>query len=160
MWTFPEVNVVWKPEDIIALVCQDGYMSPNDWRPITACAVCLAESAGYPLAVSKANWLPGTKSHLSVDVGLWQLNNYWQITVDPFPTVPKIAWADAFDPFKSWEHVWKLINVGRTGWNYNWSAWSSYNSGAYDKHVTTALNAMRLYRAKVGLPVAPFGVTA
>lgn len=151
-YTFPPGNVVWKPVDIIALLCQPGLMSPDDWRPVYACAIALAESGGDPLIVSRANWNPGAPTHLSVDVGIWQLNSYYQTVVDPFPDVPKILFSDALDPFKSMTQTWKLINKGRTGWNYNWSAWSTFNTGSYDKRVAEALAGMKAYRLNQALP--------
>jgi hypothetical protein len=156
-YTFPAGNVVWKPVDIIALLCQSGYMSPDDWRPVTGCAVVLAESGGDPLASSRANWNPGNVTHLSIDLGIFQLNSYWHTVVDPFPDVPKIPVADCFDPQKALAQTWKVINKGKTGWNYNWTAWSAYDNGSYDKHVSTALAGMKEYRINQKLGPGVFG---
>lgn len=163
-YVFPAGDVVHKPQDIIAIVCnanavvgQPG-MSPDDWRPVTACAIQLAESGGDPLAVSpRALWQPGKPTHLSLDLGPWQLNSYYNTVTGPYPDVPPISMADCFDPVKAWIQTWKIINKGRTGWNYNWSAWTTYNTGAYDKHVSTALAGMRAYRVAMGLPPGVFG---
>ena len=142
-------QAVWTPRDITALLCTK--MSPDDWRPITGTAIVLAESAGNPLAVGKLVWNPGNPTHLSIDLGLFQLNSHWQTVVDPFPSIPKITWADTFDPFKAWDHTWKLINVEKKGWNYDWSKWTVFNSGAYDKFVSPAYRAHNEYRAMLGL---------
>lgn len=156
-WTFPAGNVVWKAEDIVALMCQPNFMSPEDWRPVTGCAVVLAESGGDPLATGRAVWNPGNVTHLSVDLGMFQLNSYWHTVVAPFPDVPAIPVADCFDPQKAWAQTWKVINKGRTGWNYQWSAWTAYDNGSYDKHVSAALTGMKKYRSMSGLPPGVFG---
>jgi hypothetical protein len=157
-YTFPAGNVVWKPIDIIALICQPGFMSPEDWRPVTACAIALAESGGDPLATGRAVWNPGNVTHLSVDLGIWQLNSYYHTTVDPFPDVPKITVADCFDAQKATTQVWKVINKNKTGWNYNWTAWTTYNNGSYDKQIAAALAGMKAYRVNQALPPGVFGV--
>lgn len=149
--------MIWSARDIIGLICQPGFMSPDDWRPVTGCAVVLAESGGNPLETGPANWSPGLPTHLSIDLGGFQLNSYYHTVVDPFPDIPKITMADAFDMQKAWAQTWKVINKGRTGWNYNWTAWTSYNTGAYDKHVSTALAGMKAYRVNQGLPAGVFG---
>lgn len=136
------------PQEIIALLATK--MSTDDWRIVTACAVVLAESGGDPLARGAVVWAPESPAHLSIDLGLFQLNSYWQVEVDPYPSIPKIAWADCFDPVVAFEHVWKLINHTKTGWNYDWSSWTAYRTGAYDRHVSTAYKALNEYRAQEG----------
>jgi Lysozyme like domain len=155
-YAFPAGNVIWKPMDIIALLCQPGFMSPDDWRPVTGCAVVMAESGGDPLATGPANWSPGNVAHLSIDLGIFQLNSYWHTVVDPFPDVPKITMADCFDPQKAMAQTWKVINKAKTGWNYNWTAWTAYQSGSYDKHVSASLAGMRAYRIAQSLPPGVF----
>lgn len=140
-------KAIFTPPQIIELLCTK--MSPDDWRPVTACAVVLAESAGDPLAVGKLVWNPGAATHLSLDLGLFQLNSYYQTVVDPFPSIPKTTWANCFDPVTAFEHVWQLINVERKGWNYDWSKWTTYVSGAYDRYVSTAYKAINEYRDTV-----------
>lgn len=156
-YTFPAGNVIWKPVDIIALLCQPQYMSPDDWRPITGCAVCLAESGGNPLETGIANWNPGHPTHLSIDLGGWQLNSYYHTVVDPFPDVPKITVQECFDMQASMAQVWKVINKARPSWNYNWTSWTTFNTGAYDKHLSAALAGMKAYRSVMGLSVGVFG---
>jgi hypothetical protein len=157
-YTFPAGNVTWKPVDVIALMCQPGFMSPEDWRPITGCAVVSAESGGNPLALGKVIWSPGNVIHLSIDsLGMFQLESYWHTVTGPFPDVPPITVADCFDPFKAWTQTWKVINKNRVGWNYNWTDWSTYVDGTYDKHVAASLAGMKAYRVAVGLPPGVFG---
>jgi hypothetical protein len=135
---------MWTATDIAALVCT--RISSGDWRAITAVAVVLAESRGNPLALGKFIIRPGHPSHLSLDVGMFQLNTYYQMSVDPYPSVPRITWADAVDPFKAWEHVWKLINVWRTGWSYNWTGWTAFKTDYYRQFITEAYLGMAAYR--------------
>jgi hypothetical protein len=140
-------KTIWTPVQIIELLCTK--MSPNDWRPVTACAVVLAESAGDPLAVGKLVYKPGSPAHLSLDLGIFQLNSYYQTVVNPYPTIEPIGWADCFNPVAAYEHVWKLITIERKGWNYDWSKWTTYITGAYDNYVSTAYKAMNEYRDTV-----------
>lgn len=124
-------------------------MPISDWRIVTATAIVLAESGGNPLIVSKPNWSPGKPTHLSIDMGLYQLNSFYQVLNNPYPSIPKIPWQDVFDPFKAFEHVWKLITM-KGGWAYDWSAWSAYTNGSYQKHVSAAYQGLTKYRAAAG----------
>lgn len=160
-WTFPAGNVVWKAEDIIALECQPGFMSPDDWRPVTFCAVTLGESGGNPLNTS-VNWSPAVTgappvTHLSIDLGMFQLNSYWHTVVGPYPDVPPISIAQCLDPFTAWVQTWKVLNKQRTGWHYNMTPWHAFITGAYDKHISAALAGMKRYRSVSGLPPGVFG---
>lgn len=160
-YTFPAFDgdrpTPWKPVDIIALLCQPGKMSPDDWRPITFAAVTMAESGGDPLAVGKVIWAPGKETHLSVDMGMFQLNSYYTLVTGHYPgTIGPIRQAEVFDPFTAWDYVWKLLNRGRTGWQYNMTPWTAYNNGSYDRHVTACYQGMLEYRTVMGLPKAPF----
>lgn len=160
-YTFPDQTVrplPWTARDITALVCQPTHMSPDDWRAVTFVAVVLAESGGDPLARGSVVWSPLSPAHLSIDLGMFQLNSYWQHTaVDPFPSIMRITVAQCFDPFASWVQSWKLLNIARKGWGYNMSHWTVFDSGDYLKYVTPALNGMREYRAAMGLGVGVFG---
>jgi hypothetical protein len=156
LYPFPLGNTLWKPADVIALLCQPGYMSPDDWRPITGCAVVLAESGGDPLARGKTIWKPGTKEHLSIDLGMFQLNTANNVEADPYPDIRRITIGDCFDPFQAWAHTWRLINKQRPGWQYNWRAWNAYTSGAHTKFEPAALDGMKTYRTVMGLPAGVF----
>lgn len=156
-YTFPAGNVIWKPVDIIALMCQPGYMSPEDWRPVTGCAIVLAESGGDPLALGKVVWAPGTPIHLTIDsLGMFQLILYYHTVTGPYPDIPPIPVADCFDPFKAWEQTWKTINKERRGWSYNWSDWSAYTKETYKPYVPLATAGMKAYRFRQGLPLGVF----
>lgn len=158
-YTFPAGNVKHTPADIIAVLCQPGYMSPDDFRPITGCAVVLAESGGDPLATGRAVWNPGAPTHKSIDLGLFQLNSYYHTVTGPFPpTVGPITVADCFDVQLSWAQTWKVITRGRPadGWDYNWSAWTAFRTGAYDQWLDEAVAGMRAYRTAMALPTGRF----
>lgn len=145
-YTFPVGNVIWNPRDICALLCTK--MDPLDNRPAIGCAVVLAESGGDPLATGRAIWNPGAPTHLSIDLGLFQLNSYYATVTGHFPDVPPITIAQAFDPLAAWDYAWKLINKNRPDtWHYNWSSWAVWKSGAYDKHLANALAGLTAYRA-------------
>ena len=146
----PETRI-WIPEQVIALLCQPGFMSPDDWRPITGAAVVFSESGGMPLRCSDANWSPLTNYHLTLDLGMFQLNEYSNVDNEPYPGLGKISRKECFDPFLSWNHVWKIINRTKTGWQYDWKLWTGYTSGAYDKHIRACLEGMRSYRTVMGL---------
>lgn len=145
-YAFPAGNVVWKPVDIVALLCTK--MSMGDNRPAIGCAVILAESAGDPLATGRAVWNPTSPTHLSIDLGLFQLNSYYTTVTGHFPDIPPITIAATFDPFQSYEYAWKLINKNRPDtWHYNWSSWTAFKSGAYDKFLPTSIAGLEQYRA-------------
>lgn len=164
-YVFPAGNAIWSAEAIIAKMCRPGYMSPDDWRPITGCAIALAEAGGNPLALGRVVWKPGSVIHLSIDsLGMWQLESYWHTVTGPFPPdIGPITVAQCFDPFEAFEQVWKVINRGRTGWSYRWDDWSTAKSPdgikppAYDKYLSSALAGMKSYRAVMGLGAGVFG---
>jgi len=158
-YSFPASDVAtWTPENVIALLCQPGYMSPDDWRPITGAAVVFAESGAKPRRCSDANWNPANQSyHLTIDLGMFQLNEYANVDNEPYPGIGTISRKDCFDPFEAWEHVWKIINRVDIGWQYNWELWTGYTSGAYDKFIKTCFDGMRSYRSVMGLPPGVFG---
>lgn len=158
-YVFPERNLVWSARDVIALCCRPGFMSSDDWRPITFTAVLRGESGFNPLAISKVIWTPDKAHHRSVDLGIAQLNSHWNIDNDPYPDIPRVAVSDAFDPYLAFDHAWKLMNKQRTGWKYNMSAWHVYTSGVYNTYVLEALIGMREYRAVMSLSPGIFGAT-
>lgn len=144
-YPFPEGNVGWQPKDIIALLCTK--MSPDDWRPITGAAVLWCESWGSPRAIGKVIWKPGQPDHLSIDLGLFQLNSYWW----PGRPRPEVC----FDPFKAYELVWPVLTRNKT-WSYDWTPWICYTGGYYKSHLNFARQGMIQYREIMGLPKGPF----
>jgi hypothetical protein len=144
-YVFPGGNLVWKPIDIVALLCTK--MASTDNRPAVGCAVILAESAGDPLATGRAIWNPGAPTHLSIDLGLFQLNSYYTTVTGHYPDVPPITLAATFDPIQSWDYAWKLLNKTRPDtWHYNWNAWTAFKSGTYDKFLPGSIAALEQYR--------------
>ena len=123
-------------------------MSPGDWRPITMCAVILAESAGDTLITGQTIWNPGKPVHLSQDGGLFQLNSYWNCEVESFPKVKPMINADRYDPFKAMERAWILLteNGTKLGWSYNMGWWTAYNNGSYQDYISEAYKGLMNYR--------------
>ena len=157
-WTFPAGNVIWKPEDITALVCQPGCMTPDDWRAVTVVAVLLGESSGNPLARGPVIWAPGSKIHLSIAFGLCQLLSYWHVERGPYPDVGKMTIAQCFTPQPAWARMWLVMNRDRPDhWKYNLTPWSAYTKGSYKECAPAALAGMKIYRSKMGLGPGPFG---
>jgi len=145
-YAFPAGNVVWNPRDVCALLCTK--MPMTDHRVVTGCAVVLAESGGDPLATGRAVWSPGAPTHLSVDLGLFQLNSYYATVTGHFPDTPPISVAQCFDPIAAWEYAWKLINKNRPdSWHFNWSSWTVFKAGAYDAWLDEAMAGLAAYKA-------------
>ena len=144
---------LWTAEDIIALLCKPEYMSPDDWRPVTMCAVVLAESRGDTLITGQTIWAPDKVTHLSQDGGLFQLNSFWNSEAEAFPNVPPMPHSDRYDPFKSMERAWILLtdNGTKKKWSYNMSWWTAYRNGSYKEHVSDAYYGMMVYRAGMDL---------
>lgn len=142
-YPFPPGNAIWQPVDIVALLCQPGYMSPDDWRPVTGCAVVLAESGGNPMSTPGIIWKPGHDDHLSLDIGMFRLNTWWNRD--------DIGISGSLDPLNAMNAVWNIINEGRIWWAYNWGDWHGFTSGAYVKHLPAARDGLDRYRATLGL---------
>lgn len=111
------------------------------------CCVVLGESGGNPFAVGKPVWSPNSVAHLSVDLGMFQLNSHWQGATPPM----------AFNPFTAYEKAWQMLNTNRDGWVYNYTPWIAYTNDTYKRHISAATQGMRNYRVAVGLPVGMFG---
>lgn len=153
MYPFPDMSTderpgPWTPLDIIALVCQPGYMSPKDWRPATVGATFYYESAGGdPLAIGKLIWKPGHPLHLSQDEGLFQLNSYYTKVTGHYPSLPPITTAQVFDPLQAWPYVWEIMNKDRPdAWHYNLRPWHGFTSGRYDQWLDLFNSALVQYR--------------
>jgi hypothetical protein len=94
----------------IATLARNAGFSGNDVA--IAVAVCLAESGGNPLATH-------INSNGSTDYGLWQINSVHQFPV-----------SQLLDP---------AGNANAAYWvqrDSGWKAWSTYNSGAYQKYMS------------------------
>lgn len=145
-YTFPAGNAIWTDVDVIALLCTK--MSSADNRPATVLATVIGESGCNPLALGKVIWNPGKPTHLSFDIGLFQLNSYYHTVTGPYPDVPPITFAAALDPMLAFEQAWKVMNKNRPdAYHYNLQPWTVYNTGAYDKYLQRALTALAAYRA-------------
>lgn len=87
------------------------------WRIVVLGSVIWAESAGNAYAVNINDKDPNSPAYLSMDLGLCQINTYWQ-GIEP---------SVALDPVKAVQ--WMVDKTGG-GW-VNLGLWSTYNSGAY-----------------------------
>ncbi len=109
---------------IRAVAVASGFVG-NDLN--IAVAVCQAESGGDASIVH-----PNNDNHSSLDCGLWQINNYWHKT-------DVLAINPGFWSLKAWKdpatnaRAAKMIKDAS-----GWSAWSTYTSGAYKSHMTSA----------------------
>lgn len=152
----PERPANWTPEQIIALACRPGYMSPDDWRPITWAAVVMGESSGDQLVRGRTIWAPGNPIHLSHAIGMFQLLRRWHVEDEAYPGWEPMTEAECLEPFAAFERAWMLLNVNRTGWAYNMSHWSAFEKGTYDQHITACYRGMLSYREVMGLGRGPF----
>lgn len=103
----------------------------------TAVAVSGAETGGTynPTLDSAPNHTSGPDNG-SVDRGLWQFNSYWHAEVSD---------SDAHDPDASARAAYRISRGGSS-----WTAWSTYNSGAYKAYLPAARAAV----AALGAPDA------
>ena len=97
----------------------------DTWHVVNATAVAWAESAGWTMAV-RINQRPGTESHLSMDLGLWQLNEHWNRRRDPsfsplMAFTPEVAAGVAYSLaqecariYGTWRADWRWWTVWRT----------------------------------------------
>lgn len=92
---------------------------------VTAIAIALAESGGNPQAINH-----NRDKNQTTDRGLWQINNYWH---------KEVSDAVAYDPTQAAAAVYAISRQGS-----NWSAWSSFKSGAYLLYVSRAKAAVAL----------------
>jgi hypothetical protein len=90
-------------------------------------AVALAESGGNTTARNVVN-NPGSVAHQSIDRGLWQINSYWHREVSNF---------DADEPYKATGHAFRISGLG-----LDFSPWSVFTSGSYQRHLVTAAGAV------------------
>ena len=97
-----------------------GFSQSDD---VTAVAVSEAESSGWTNAVNVNG-----DSHCSRDRGLWQINDYWH---------PEVTDAEAFDPTSAAQAAYRISGQGT-----DWTAWSTYNGGAYQQFLNEAEQAV------------------
>lgn len=90
----------------------------------TAAAVGMAESSGEPWQVSTNQGPPYSR-----DLGLWQINDYYNKK-----DLPK-NWPDPLANAKAAHYIW------RTNPNGHWRDWTTYNRGMHRKYLARA-NAM------------------
>lgn len=130
------------PEDLAELVRLDGRLWPY-WSSITAVAVALAESGGNAFAMPVV-LAAGKPADRSVDVGLWQLNTYWQRRT--FDSISELL-----DPSNNCRLAIDLcLFDGDPAWRPNWSYWTAYKAGAHNAYMGRARTAVNVVRAENG----------
>lgn len=105
---------VWTTGQIYALAASTGFADP-----ITATAIAMAESGGNPDAVGDTSITPPYGS-----VGLWQIN----VAAHPQYTADSLH-----DPSTNAQAALAISSGGT-----NFSPWSTFNSGAYQKYMAAA----------------------
>ena len=133
-----------RPEELAQLVADDGRLWPY-WSSITAVAIALAESAGNALAMPAVIHDPASPAYLSVDVGLWQMNSYWQ--QHRYTRISELL-----DPATNCRLAVDLALTGRhnTPWRPDWSYWTAYKAGQAWEHIPRSRDAVNHVRAERG----------
>ena len=107
-------------DDLVTLASGSGFATQNSndaSEAQIAAAIALAESSGNPSAVGDLKITPGGS------VGLWQIN------LKAHPDLSTLALTDPQTNANAAYSVFK---------EQGWTAWSTYNSGAYLNHMPAA----------------------
>lgn len=122
----------------IAELAQDAWFV--SWQVATMGAICAAES-GRDAYESNTVHAPDKPWHRSQDIGLWQINTWFN---------PTHAVADLFDPaynartaFAIWTDAGGLRTNPVTGRPFGYERWNVYKTGAYKPHLAAAIEAAR-----------------
>jgi Lysozyme like domain len=100
---------------------------------LTVCVAIAWAESGLDTAATGINRNPDTHEVLSRDRGLWQINDYWH---------PDVSDACAYDAVCNAQAMARISSRGT-----NWTPWSTFNSGAYQSHMTAAQLAVNYYFA-------------
>lgn len=114
--------------------------TPADWRAIVDVAVILAESGGNPDAINRVDYDESKPSYRSMDLGLLQFNTFWNPDMTPW---------EMFDPETAWNRAYDVITA-HGGWGHDWTLWNAYKSGAYQKYLGRAREAVNEALAQFG----------
>ena len=114
-------------EEVALLIRNDGRIW-DYWSSIDCLAICWAESGGDAFA-SPVVIKPGQPAHLSMDVGLMQMNTYWQ---------RYMSLSEMLTPQTNISSAITLALNGSKLWKPNWSYWNAYNAGAHLKYIKDA----------------------
>jgi len=98
--------------EIAEVAMSAGFTWPTTL--VTAIAVALAESSGYPRLTNTAGNYPPSR-----DRGLWQINDYYH---------PEVSDAAAYNPIRCAAAAFAISQQGQ-----DWSQWSSYVAGSHLK---------------------------
>lgn len=109
-------------QQIAQVAVNAGFPAQDTHNLIICVSIAKAESGGRTDAVNVAN------SNGTRDDGLWQINTVHN---------DKLPGADRHDPNVSAQLMMMISSGGK-----NWQPWSTYNNGAYNKHVNEVSNAI------------------
>ena len=118
----------------VAGICLTAGLTP--WESVTAVSIAWAESGGNAYAIGINDQDPTAKAYLSMDVGMWQTNDYWH---------PEIASKTALTPELQILEVMRISKrTGSWGYVYHvWTAWSTYNAGLHKRFTQQAYWAVK-----------------
>lgn len=137
------MGVLWgarlSPDEIVTLLASQMEL---DWHCINLCAIVLAESGGHIHAVNLNDKHPASKAYLSLDLGLFQLNQWWH---------PALPIRDHFTPAAQLAFL-LVFTKRRYAWGYDWSSWTTWRTGAVWPLLGTARAAVNAKRVVQGLP--------
>lgn len=108
-------------EEVAQVAVNNGFPSTDQNNLITCVSICWGESGGNSEAVNHNG--DGT-----TDKGFWQINSVHD---------GKLPGQDRFDPNVNAK---LMLDISANG--ANWSPWVAYTSGAYQKHIPGATQAI------------------
>lgn len=124
----------------VAQMCKDvGFVG---WQVVRMGQIAMAESGLNALALG-VNFKPGAVDHLSIDCGLFMLNDYWWLNQRGLEI------KDVLDPLANVRETYEIFKAlgGLRNPVLGYSAWTSYKSGAFQKWQPQAIEAAKVVGA-------------
>jgi hypothetical protein len=122
------------PDEIAQLLARAGAQG---WTVVTMGAIAVAESGRNAYAVN-VNHSPEKPSHRSIDVGLFQINTFFN---------PQHAIKDLLDPEYNVGVALRIL-ASAGGPPSGYARWNTYKAGAHTPYLTEARAAAR----RIGVP--------
>jgi hypothetical protein len=123
------------PTEAAQLFVDAGFRS---WQVVRMGQIAMAESGldGYAVNVVHR---PGSPAHRSLDVGLCQINTWWNGVTDLRGVT------DLLDPFWNAHTAYTIFTLrdGLRNPVLGYQAWTTYTSGAFQRWQTQAVEAAR-----------------
>lgn len=123
--------------EVARLIRDDGRLWPY-WSAVTCLSVCWGESGGdayvRPVVLN-----PTSPAHLSLDIGLMQINTHWH----PRHTIPQLL-----DPATNIRIGISLALLGAQPWKPNWTYWGAFKNDTYKRHLSAAAAAIETVKAE------------